>query len=200
MLHRNWNTLDAICDRLLRSRNPHERNAIYVGRKQHGGFPVFIDEKLLREHMHVIGPPGTGKTSLVLEGYIRQFIRRNNGPVVIIDCKGGLGDRAGLLEGSALPGEGTSFVAAHNHLNNLEAGPFLFINELAENDRVFVRDVFGKLIEYSVYANELFEPDEFAAVQEKAAEFTNALVLITCENESSEGGYLNRRVVFAKPL
>ncbi|MHC1773581.1 MAG: sortase [Flexilinea sp.] len=111
-----------------------------------------------------------------------------------------LGDRAGLLEGSALPGEGTSFVAAHNHLNNLEAGPFLFINELAENDRVFVRDVFGKLIEYSVYANELFEPDEFAAVQEKAAEFTNALVLITCENESSEGGYLNRRVVFAKPL
>lgn len=91
MLHRNWNTLDAICDRLLRSRNPHERNAIYAGRKHPGGFPVFIDEKLLREHMHVIGPPGTGKTSLVLEGYIRQFIRRNNGPVVIIDCKGDMG-------------------------------------------------------------------------------------------------------------
>lgn len=111
-----------------------------------------------------------------------------------------LGDRAGLLEGSALPGEGTSFVAAHNHLNNLEAGPFLFINELAENDRVFVRDVFGELLEYSVYANELFKPDEFAAVQEKAAEHMNSLVLITCENESTEGGYLNRRVVFAKPL
>jgi hypothetical protein len=28
----------------------------------------------------------------------------------------------------------------------------------------------------------------------------NTLVLITCENESADGGYLNRRVVFAKPV
>lgn len=111
-----------------------------------------------------------------------------------------LGDQAGLLQGSALPGEGTSFIAAHNHLNNLEAGPFLFLMDLEENDRIFVRDASGDLIEYGVFANELFEPDEFAAVQNKAAEVENALVLITCENESADGGYLNRRVVFAKPL
>lgn len=111
-----------------------------------------------------------------------------------------LGDQAGLLQGSALPGEGTSFIAAHNHLNNLEAGPFLFLMDLEENDRIFVRNASGDLIEYGVYANELFEPDDFAAVQKKATEVENGLVLITCENESADGGYLNRRVVFARPL
>ncbi|NMB94719.1 MAG: DUF11 domain-containing protein [Flexilinea flocculi] len=111
-----------------------------------------------------------------------------------------LGDRAGLLQGSALPGRGTSYIAAHNHLNNLEAGPFLFINELVENDRIFVRDSTGNLLIFSVYANELYEPDEFNRMQEKAAEFENSLVLITCENEAADGGYLNRRIVFARPL
>ena len=28
----------------------------------------------------------------------------------------------------------------------------------------------------------------------------NTLVLLTCENESAEGGYLSRRVVFAEPV
>jgi len=109
-----------------------------------------------------------------------------------------LGSRAGLLSGSALPGEGTSYVAAHNHLNNMEVGPFLFIKDLAQNDRIFVRNNEGKLLEFSVYANELFGPDDFNLVRQKAEEFENTLVLITCENEAEDGGYLNRRIVFAK--
>lgn len=108
-----------------------------------------------------------------------------------------LGNKAGLLEGSALPGEGISYIAAHNHLNTLEAGPFLFLSELGEDDRIFVQDASGELLTFSVFANELYAPDEFAAVHEKASEVSNALVLITCENESADGGYLNRRVVFA---
>lgn len=28
----------------------------------------------------------------------------------------------------------------------------------------------------------------------------NTLVLVTCENEAADGGYLNRRVIFAKPV
>ena len=109
-----------------------------------------------------------------------------------------LGSRAGLLSGSALPGEGTSYVAAHNHLNNMEIGPFLFIKDLAQNDRIFVRNNNGKLLEFSVYDNELFGPDDFYLVQQKAEEFENTLVLITCENEAEEGGYIDRRIVFAK--
>ncbi|NMB94704.1 MAG: class F sortase, partial [Flexilinea flocculi] len=110
-----------------------------------------------------------------------------------------LGARAGLLEGSVLPGQGISYIAAHNHLNNLEAGPFLFLLDLKENDRIFVRNG-DELLTYTVYANELFEPDDFDLVEQKASEFENSVVLITCENESTDGGYLNRRVVFAKPL
>lgn len=111
-----------------------------------------------------------------------------------------LGDRAGLLEGSALPGEGISYIAAHNHLNAEEAGPFLFIRDLKENDRIFIRNANGDLMEFSVFANELYGPDDFTLVQQKAQEYEKTLVLITCENESAEGGYLNRRVVFAKPI
>jgi len=111
-----------------------------------------------------------------------------------------LGDRAGLLEGSALPGEGISYIAAHNHLNAEEAGPFLFIRDLKENDRIFIRNANGDLMEFSVFANEMYGPDDFTLVQQKAQEYEKTLVLITCENESAEGGYLNRRVVFAKPI
>lgn len=111
-----------------------------------------------------------------------------------------LGNQAGLLEGSALPGEGISYIAAHNHLNAKEAGPFLFIRDLKENDRIFIRNANGDLMEFSVFANELYGPDDFTLVQQKAQEYEKTLVLITCENESADGGYLNRRVVFAKPI
>ncbi len=111
-----------------------------------------------------------------------------------------LGDRAGLLSGTALPGEGYSMVAAHNHLNNTEAGPFVLLFDLTENDRIFVNTDDGGLKLYSVYANELVEPDDFDKVASIAQQEENTLILVTCENESIEGGYLNRRVVFARQV
>ncbi len=111
-----------------------------------------------------------------------------------------LENRVGLLEGSALPGEGPSYIAGHNHLNNMEGGPFLLLNELQNNDRIFIQNGSGELIEFIVYANELYEPDAITAVQEKEAAYPNSLILVTCENESVEGGYLDRRIVFARPL
>lgn len=111
-----------------------------------------------------------------------------------------LGNATGILSGSSLPGAGVSYVTGHNHLNNLEIGPFLFLRELSENDRIFVRDGSGTLLQFKVYANELFEADAFSEVRAKAVERENTLVLITCENESAEGGYLHRRVVFAELL
>ena len=33
-----------------------------------------------------------------------------------------------------------------------------------------------------------------------AGQADNSLVLITCENEAAQGGYINRRVVFAVPV
>ncbi|NMA11979.1 MAG: sortase [Chloroflexi bacterium] len=110
----------------------------------------------------------------------------------------GLEDRGGVLEGSAIPGEGVSMIAAHNHLTNQRIGPFLFIGNLKENDRIFVRKSNGELIEFVVRYNALYKPNEFAEVSEKAFEYDKTLVLITCENESYNGSYLDRRVIFAE--
>ena len=43
---------------------------------------------LLFEHMHIIGGSGSGKTSLGIATLIKQLIQRNDGPVVVVDCKG----------------------------------------------------------------------------------------------------------------
>ena len=111
-----------------------------------------------------------------------------------------LGRRAGLLSGTSLPGDGYSVIAGHNHLNSSESGPFLLIRDLKENDLIFVNTQDNKLLRFSVYANELIDPDDMRRLAAIAEQEENTLVLVTCENESTEGGYLNRRVVFAKPL
>ena len=108
-----------------------------------------------------------------------------------------LGDRSGLLEGSALPGEGISVAAAHNTLNSTEYGPFALLGTLKVNDRIMVSNGDGSMMLFRVYANELLEPDDTERLAAVAAEGENTMVLVTCENESAEGGYLNRRVVFA---
>lgn len=110
-----------------------------------------------------------------------------------------LGDRAGVLEGSALPGKGISLVAAHNTLNDTEFGPFALLNSLEVNDLVTVSGEHGSVQTFRVYANELLGTDDMRKVAAIAGQEANSLVLVTCENESVEGGYLNRRVVFAKP-
>ena len=112
----------------------------------------------------------------------------------------GLGNKAGLLEGSALPGQGYSIIAAHNTLSQYEVGPFGALATMKENDKIFVNGPRGKNLNYSVYANELIEPNDFDTIATIAEEEPGYLILITCENESQDGTYLNRRVVFAKPM
>lgn len=109
-----------------------------------------------------------------------------------------LGDRAGLLEGSALPGQGTAVIAGHNHIDTGNAGPFAFLLYLSENDRIFVRTADNEIQKYSVYANELVKPDDVDTIYSTA--IPGSLVLITCEQELAEGGYQFRRIVYAKPL
>ena len=108
-----------------------------------------------------------------------------------------LGDRAGVMEGSSLPGEGISLIAGHNTLNDTEYGPFARLYDLEADDSIFVRNDDGELLRYRVYANELVAPDDFGTLADLAV--PDALILITCENESTDGTYLNRRVIFAKP-
>lgn len=109
----------------------------------------------------------------------------------------GLGSKVGVLEGTALPGEGFSIIVGHNHLNTQEAGPFALLQTVAEGDRVFITDAEDQLKVYQVTANLLLAPDDMETLKANVSE--DSLVLITCEDESLDGSYLHRRVVFASP-
>ena len=126
--------------------------------------------------------------------------------IVTIPYSGGdysvdlLGMNAGWLEGTALPGAGPSIIAAHNTLDADEYGPFALLLTLEAGDVIVLSDQrSGEMTRFTVYANELIAPDGFADVEAIAGQEENALALLTCENESAEGGYQNRRAVFAKP-
>ena len=74
--------------RLLASQNPNEQRSIILGRSLHHEYPVMFPTDFLFEHMHVVGPTGAGKTALSLIPLTKSLIRRNDGPVVVIDAKG----------------------------------------------------------------------------------------------------------------
>ncbi len=112
-----------------------------------------------------------------------------------------LGGNAGLLEGSAMPGEGQTWIAAHNHIDAEEYGPFANIGNLNSGDRVFIADhTDGTMTVYEVYANLKVDADDAESVYAAADEYADSLTLITCEDERVDGGYANRRIICAKPL
>ena len=125
-------------------------------------------------------------------------------PILILPEENGsfpvewLGSSIGLPEGSAKPGEGIAVLTGHNHLNTTEVGPFLFLGTLSEGDKVMVSNVRDELISFKVYGNYKVNADGFDSITEYLKE--NTLLMITCEDESPEGGYLNRRVILAEPL
>lgn len=108
----------------------------------------------------------------------------------------GLGENIGLLEGSG-PGKEDLFVlAAHNHLNNQEQGPFVKLSAMKESDLIFISGANDSSRTFVVYANEKFASDDIDGLASYVK--PGCMILITCEDESIEGGYLNRRVIFAE--
>lgn len=128
----------------------------------------------------------------VAESIVSVPLSEGNYPVEWLE------NNIGLLEQSSLPGQGITVLTGHNHLNTMEIGPFLFISSLKEGDRLFVTDAGQNIQSFKVYGNYKIASDGFASIADDLKE--NALVLITCEDESASGGYLNRRVIFAEPL
>ena len=74
----------------------------------------------------------------------------------------------------------------------------LGFSTLETGDVILVDDGEGISRMFSVFANELLAPDDFRTMAAIAETEPNTLVLVTCENETLDGGYLNRRAVFAK--
>ena len=113
-----------------------------------------------------------------------------------------LDDKAGLLEGSALPGKGQSVLTGHNHLNTTEFGSFASLNGLKKGDRIFVsrKGYSDKIQIFEVYANMKISENDIDALNRLIAMDPFSLTLITCEDERIEGSYANRRVIAARPL
>ena len=111
-----------------------------------------------------------------------------------------LGNKAGALEGYGIPGEGRAILTGHNHLNNMEAGPFAFLLWLDEGDRIFLNREDSGMQIYTVYANEKIGAYDQEKLEQISAEFENSITMITCEDELEDGGYASRRVVAARPL
>ena len=108
-----------------------------------------------------------------------------------------LGSVIGMLEGSAFPGEGVTVLTGHNHLNTTEAGPFALLRDLEAGDSIMITDSRGTMQTWHVYQNAKVPANGFRRIAGGVKE--NSMVLITCEDESPDGGYLNRRVIFALP-
>ena len=102
----------------------------------------------------------------------------------------------GMLEGSSLPGEGITVLTGHNHLNTTEAGPFALLSRLEPGDSFMITDERGVMQIWHVCQNAKISADGFSGIAGEVKD--NALVLLTCEDESPDGGYLNRRVVLAE--
>lgn len=125
-----------------------------------------------------------------------------NEKIVIVPLEGdnfpveALGEKIGLLEGSGPGPEDLFVLAGHNHLNTQEQGPFVKLSALKESDLIFVTGAKDASRTFVVYANEKFAADDIAGLLSYAR--PGCMILITCEDESIEGGYVNRRVVFAE--
>ena len=84
----NETPFDGYARRLRESRNPLEQKCLFVGFNDSHEYPVLLDMDLLFEHVHMLGATGIGKTALGLSTLVIQLIRRGDGPVIVIDCKG----------------------------------------------------------------------------------------------------------------
>lgn len=111
-----------------------------------------------------------------------------------------LADKAGLLEGTDMPGEGWSVLVGHNTLNDIDYGPFVRVGMLEPGDRFFIRNGNGGLMIFEVYANEKIGAEDRGALFDTASRHLSTVTLMTCEDELSEGGYASRRIVSAKRI
>ena len=107
-----------------------------------------------------------------------------------------LGEKIGLLEGSGPGPEDLFVLVGHNHIDMQEPGPFLELSALKESDLIFVNGAKNASRTFVVYANEKFDAADIEGLLSYAK--PGCMILITCEDESIDGGYLNRRVIFAE--
>ena len=109
-----------------------------------------------------------------------------------------LGMDTGLLEGTSLPGEGFTVLAAHNTLSEDSSGPFSSISMMNAGDHIFIRKQNNRLLIFEIYANEKISEYDYETLYRTGFQYDGTVALLTCEDERADGGYASRRIVAAK--
>lgn len=78
---------DSAVERLLNSPNEEERKSLFVGISQHGGHPFLTPRSILIQNGHILGDPGSNKTSKGIAPTAAQLIASGECSVAIIDPK-----------------------------------------------------------------------------------------------------------------
>src|ERR1700730_5257667 len=72
---------------------PIKRKPILIGWDVTTGNAVYLDRDRLQTHLHIIGPPGTGKTRLQLQ-LLKELAGDPNATIILMNPKGALGRMA----------------------------------------------------------------------------------------------------------
>ena len=82
------NDWEAYAAKLRNSKHPLEQEHLWLGVHAEAGYPILLHKNILREHGHMVGDTGSGKTALGLAPLVVQLIQRGDSAVVVIDLKG----------------------------------------------------------------------------------------------------------------
>ena len=82
------NYWQAVTESIRSSSNPIERDSIYLGRLSHDGAPLLVPRPVFREHAHILGDSGSGKTARGLIPLAEQLIGDRDSSLMVIDLKG----------------------------------------------------------------------------------------------------------------
>lgn len=107
-----------------------------------------------------------------------------------------LGDRVGLLEGSAFPTwPGNAVITGHVWTSYNQPGVFAGLRQLGFGDRIEIR-AWGQTYVFSVWAIDLVDAGDVSAMN--AIDEYSWVTLVTCEGyDEATGDYAYRRVVSA---
>jgi len=83
------------------SDDPIERDCLFLRRVVSDGSPVLVPRAVYREHTHILGDSGSGKTSLGLLSFIEQMVAFGDCSVVVLDMKGDSGELLATLLSAA---------------------------------------------------------------------------------------------------
>ncbi len=81
----DWNV---VTESIRNSSNPVERDSIFLGRVAHDGSPLLVPRAVFREHAHILGDSGSGKTARGLIPLAEQLIADRQSSLMVIDLKG----------------------------------------------------------------------------------------------------------------